>query len=515
MGRLLSSIMLLLMLFGCSSTEVAENNEESKKEPEKQVEEQTSTIEKEKGVAEDTKVTEEQLAASAFYPIVKMIINNYGICTEDAGPDSCNGLQYAELLDFDRDGIFELYLVYDTADSDGYTEEIWGYQDGERLQLYTKTFASNGLVDDSGRSIATADNQSYLVDTGEYSAGSRGEDPDWNEYLSWINFSALHDGELTEEKSLLVTWKGHVETGEEKVEYELAESGSDPQPITKEEYENILKSYHYENRKMIINSDAGSKSLAFDVSNNAEKINTFLQELMAISSNFSEELYHNWTLDEQKALTSFMYHFTNLTDFDIENYTDSQIMELLAFGNGEGAFSELVPEPDLDPIEEEYMSFIPYAAAQVDELTKELFGVTVARQNYETEYQKIAQFDQDYFYIINTDSEMTLDLGESIQIDSLYDLGNGTYYADLKMGYSSAVLTGEIETIMEKLKRPMTTWTEEEKADFSTSESGYAILKENEKNGDKTWHLLKFHLTDEIGDLITNKELTVFLKEAH
>ncbi|QOY37162.1 hypothetical protein AWH56_005855 [Anaerobacillus isosaccharinicus] len=148
----------------------------------------------------DEKITEHQRVLSIFYQTVYNKIANFGILTEDNIDEM--GLAYVDLLDFDQDGLMELYVMYkkseDYYNSSFYVEEIWMYDGGEGKKIHSKEFSNGGLVSDASRSIVLSDGSLYLIEAGGYSAGRRGSNPDANEYGSWIHFYNVKDNQLNE-----------------------------------------------------------------------------------------------------------------------------------------------------------------------------------------------------------------------------------------------------------------------------------------------------------------------------
>ncbi len=83
------------------------------------------------------------------------IINEYGSCKIEAADRYLNnnlwrftGLSYARQIDFNRDGDDELIVAYN--DSGDYSVEIWGYDGGDFVKLYSENANSLGSNDSAG-----------------------------------------------------------------------------------------------------------------------------------------------------------------------------------------------------------------------------------------------------------------------------------------------------------------------------------------------------------------------------
>ncbi|MFD1736844.1 hypothetical protein ACFSCX_09720 [Bacillus salitolerans] len=447
---------------------------------------------------------------ASYFEKVNVIKDDFGICNQDNGPSDCPGLQYVELIDFDNNGTSELYVLYGKSYEEGYHEEVWGYKNGEIFLLNEKIFDNYGLISDSTRSISSVNEKIYLIGAGGYSAGTRGEDPNWAEDFYITEIFEINNNKLSSIGTLIKTWKQHIENLEEKTEYEYKTSESNSKAISEEEYKTFLTIYGYDSRKEIINSESGSKMLTIDVSDNIDIITKFISTLRkSVNSANTNDYLSTLNTNEQQNLMAFIDQFSYLEEgFDRDNYTDFQIMSFLSDARLDGKISKDDLPPSYitnDYIMDEDFGFYYGAASveQVNTLTQRLFGVTVAQKNLVVEGSMeydLVKFQNGKFYIINPDRGGSLETTSS-QIDTLYDLGNGLFYTEFTI-YATDLLEGENDFY----KKPIDTWSTEEKNLFVNypSKSGYAVVKQKEENGKNMWQLVKISIDSKI---LTDSEI--------
>ena len=94
--------------------------------------------------------------AQAYMGVITDYTGRFGVCTSQTAGQ---GLAYAQLLDFDGDGLDELYLYYiqpsgkDAEGGDLYslTEELWDWADGALSNCFTQTYyAADDLKPETG-----------------------------------------------------------------------------------------------------------------------------------------------------------------------------------------------------------------------------------------------------------------------------------------------------------------------------------------------------------------------------
>ena len=134
-----------------------------------------------KAPAKEDEETDEQKASGLFLDKIKELTDTYGACSPTEWGGSYNlatGLCVADLVDFDGDGINELFVVYNTQvvdfnqeacfdrQKESFKTEVWAYRDGKISKVFDKSVvegANGGIMwacvyqKDSKFHLATSD----------------------------------------------------------------------------------------------------------------------------------------------------------------------------------------------------------------------------------------------------------------------------------------------------------------------------------------------------------------------
>ncbi|MFK2827209.1 hypothetical protein QYG89_16435 [Bacillus sp. B190/17] len=502
-GIFLAIIVTFLFLTGCSKDPIIKEEKEEVKKTEN-VEETLATPSESKEAE-----SEKPSALSAYYDIVVEMIEPHGILTEDNGENQ--GLAYANLIDFNGDDLPELYMISaQITDEFHYKEEVWTYKNDKAAEIFSKQYKNEGRSGDiSSRSIATVDSKSYLVDTGGYSAGSRGNDPSISEYLQRHIFLSLEGTAFVEKDNVMAIEQYYEDSDKPRMIYEQRKNDTVDE-ITAKEYKTILKKYNSDSSLMLILDDTGSKSLNFAVSNNKETIKTFLRSLDpgkfpklsdGISSSLEKpmkNIYDDLTTDEKRDLIEYLYQFSNSRNINVKKDDGTQVIEAIA----NGLYYQSFIDVSIDSLEDQSIiddsfSYVAYPADRISELAEKLFGTAVERKDYGL----YAKYKDEIFYLLD---EGTNRGASSPQVEKFISIGDDLYYAQFTI-YEFEFNEKDPEEL--NYLAPKEVWTDAEFTDSYESEKGYAILKEAEQDGEKTWHLVIF---DRNGEVLNSKELESF-----
>lgn len=447
---------------------------------------------------------------AAYYRLVSDIVHHYGVHQDPELYDS--GLAYAELIDFDGNGVPELYIIYATHVTEtygGFIQEIWTYRNGNVHKVYEDEDGELGLIGDRAVALSSAQGKSYLVYSSSYSSGL-GDYPYTNNSFSSDKFLTLVDNQMVEAASALYVWEEHEETGEVRRTYTITENGKERQ-ASREEYRNLLQKYGGDARKEIVASSAGDKSFAFDMTNNEGKIRAFLESLAGNmrSKDLTANQWPQWSLNEKNELTSFLFNFAGLGNIDLRHYTDAEVIRYIKNGAFHGTLDQALAsklQPIGNPVEREvknregsYMWFFDrYSAAAYREAAQALFGVSLEKKSNDFAY-----YEPDYFYLpeyaFGGNPETVFP-----RVQGVYALGDGLYYAefDLYGAFSGdvdhKVYRNAYETLPERAQE----------AAYRTG-SGYALLHKTAESP-YGWQLIAF---DNSGVLPGDQMLNAF-KEA-
>lgn len=131
-----------------------------------------------KAPAKEDEETDEQKAYGLFLDKIKELTDTYGACGSTEWGGSYNlatGLCVADLVDFDGDGMNELFVVYNTQvvdfnqeacfdrQKESFKTEVWAYRDGEISKVFDKSVVqgSNGGI--MWACVYQKDSKFYLV----------------------------------------------------------------------------------------------------------------------------------------------------------------------------------------------------------------------------------------------------------------------------------------------------------------------------------------------------------------
>lgn len=444
--------------------------------------------------------------ATAYYQIVNNIIKMYGINTQGDFSES-NGLTFADVIDFDRDGIPELYVVYfKGGESDDYTQEIWSYKNNKAIKVFSDQYGESGRVYDRGVTIFNAANKSYVGYTSHFSTGT-GTPPFDNISYDTYSFLTLVNNKFMEVASAEHVWEQNPINGQTSESYFIKENNK-KRKVSKDAYIQSLGKYGHKNSRKIITSDVGAMGFGFDISKNQKTLLGFIQNLRsAIRPTSLKNVYGQLNVNQKSQLTAFLFPFTDMGKFDGGKYSDLQIMQFLKSGIHHGKFKgeKLSKDPVKKPIEKDGFDYYPYSATQVNQLTKKLFGITIASKNYvDSDGFEIARYKDGFFYILspNTGSSPAV---SSPQVDKLYSLGNGLYYAEF-VSYTTTGFEPDFRNYLKSIE----TWSNTERSMSFEYRTGYALLKEVAVNGQKSWRLVRY---SEDGTLLSNTEIAGYQKK--
>ena len=131
-----------------------------------------------KAPAKEDEETDEQKASGLFLDKIKELTDTYGACSPTEWGGSYNlatGLCVADLVDFDGDGMNELFVVYNTQvvdfnqeacfdrQKESFKTEVWAYRDGKISKVFDKSVVqgSNGGI--MWACVYPKDSKFYLV----------------------------------------------------------------------------------------------------------------------------------------------------------------------------------------------------------------------------------------------------------------------------------------------------------------------------------------------------------------
>ena len=212
----------------------------------------------------------------SYYKIVKTIVDTKGITDEDFVYGKA-GLAYAELIDFDGNGRSEMVLL--TSDGAGeYMLEVWGYFNGRAQLLWNDTDRESGRIADRSLKVLKTKHASYLSYGSTYSTGL-GKPPYSNEDSEHEVVFGLQNNKWSELSHFGRTYLSNPDSTVADRTVYSTNVGGKVQSLTKKQYDDKRMKYQVSNAKILVQSEAGAKSYAFDVTDSEMAIKQFVNVL--------------------------------------------------------------------------------------------------------------------------------------------------------------------------------------------------------------------------------------------
>ncbi|MEO2211967.1 hypothetical protein ABGV40_14080 [Paenibacillus amylolyticus] len=219
----------------------------------------------------------QQKMENAYYGVLNNIISKYGVSTNDEE----DGLVYTNLIDFDKDGRSELYVLYlkeaEWNSELRFYQEVWRFSNSKLRKIYADNQGHDGLAGDRSISISNTKSASYLDFTHRYSTGT-GDPPYSNIWFESTDINTIKNGKLVR-IALLSYIEASTDSGDKTKKTYSIEKGGKTQNITLKEYNRLKSQFGLNNQKEIISSSAGFPGTAFDTSRNENTINTFMTKI--------------------------------------------------------------------------------------------------------------------------------------------------------------------------------------------------------------------------------------------
>jgi hypothetical protein len=415
--------------------------------------------------------------------------NEFGQLDQDS-----SGVAYADLIDFDNDGISELYLVH--GEHDKFVETVWGYKDGRAVQIANNVFKKGNRFDSDSRYLVSTDTFTYLVSSGRLTHGGQGD----VRYRRNLSISSQTDCTDTVYKlengkfikvSDLIMHEIYYEDDELKTYYYRMDNNNEI-TISKEEYEKNLALYSGSNSKQIVKDDVGTKVLGDDVEVKPNKVLQLWRklnvDLPTLSNSANGEL--PLSKSDKLKLNSFMNNFADLGEYDRESYTDEELIFYLFYAIHNGTLSDDLLQINRNDNEalilQDNWYYYPYNVQKIHSLTKKLFGVKLREKDYRYKENELdlkeVIFKDGKFYFLSPEFGGSI-LLSSAQVQHMYDLGDGQYYIDYTLFEYEVTDERDLSYLVNKTSDE---WNEKEREYMLNQIDLHAILQKT--NSD--WQIL-------------------------
>lgn len=104
---------------------------------------------------------------NAYRQVIEDLEGQYGKASEMYG--QCTGLCMVKLIDFDGDGVVELYCGYGQSENGfPYQEEIYQYQNGQAVMIHQGKVLNQGTSVQPAAQFILREDKAYIVSGGEF-----------------------------------------------------------------------------------------------------------------------------------------------------------------------------------------------------------------------------------------------------------------------------------------------------------------------------------------------------------
>lgn len=446
--------------------------------------------------------------AKGYYNVLTDVIKAHGIY-KDLGEVRGNGLVYANLQDFEGDGIPELYMIRSQNDENsigGYVESIWGYKSGKAYPISSEYNNIGKRRDSRDIYMTKIEGKDYLVHRTQLSHG-HGKSPYDNVSIDDIAIYTVKNGKLVKIEEVKGLWESTVDDSlKERKSFTQIQRGK-TKTITENTYNNLMKKYTA--GTLICYGEAGSPAFSIDTSNGNEQFMKFYKELdnKANKANTSiKDVYSTKSKEEKEQIGRFLSNFPYaLTDFNISNYNDHELIKVgqinqwhgfVDLTNGEKVTSSMINEKYYDG----------FPVSTVDKYVYSLFGVKpdINRTTAKDVCHYYKAKDKYYFPSLEYGAGM---LKYGTNIKNMYQLNSTTYCITFDL---YEVDLTRLESWEHDWTKPYSNWTSKQKQYEELKGTGYAVVKQVSQNGKLGWNLLEYHKDDGI---LSNKQLEALQKK--
>ncbi|WP_172251656.1 hypothetical protein [Saccharibacillus deserti] len=216
------------------------------------------------------------------------------------------------------------------------------------------------------------------------------------------------------------------------------------------------------------------------------------------------------SVSQKNHLTRSLYKFNNFNEFDINHYTNDQIIEWITWGGGldkdfryESGLGNFFQEGKLIPAYNWY--YYPITKTRLDAFTMRSLGIKLKPGMYDADSDGLPEafYKNNLFYFIGIEAGGD-PMNYSPQVHKLYDLGNGLHYAEFNMHswlYDGTDSSNEAASI--------DTWTAGQKARVTEKVPGYAVLRKVKTNAGYDWRLVRYSTED---GKLSNAQIQAYAK---
>lgn len=214
-----------------------------------------------------------------YYKVVNNIKSKYGISHGQISEEYLAlGLAYVKLIDFDKNGRKELYLIY-IKDETGQevTQEIWEMKNDKAVKIFSEDYDGRGLASDRSLSLCSNKSKTYIKYHSQYTTG-QADAPYSSVSFNTTSYLTLVNNKLvTVAKAEIKEELGDGETVKDRITYSNTQN-SKTKKVTKKLYRSFIKSYETKGISDIIYGGIGCPAFV-NVKNNIKIVESYWKQL--------------------------------------------------------------------------------------------------------------------------------------------------------------------------------------------------------------------------------------------
>lgn len=444
----------------------------------------------------DTRSEEKYISpemAKTYLGIVTSITDRYGLSYNE---DS-EGLIYADNIDFDGDGLLELYLLYKDNNFYGVKEEIWGFNGSESYLIGENEYEAGGSRTFGKLGLKQSGNKTYICYEEMDIIQEYVNEKNINIEYKSFNVQEVKGGKL--QLNAYVYSELRYDEDDIKLgngEYTKGTDYDDRKPISEVEYKEIYDKFSLEDSESLFTSGGAM----FDYRTNDYNLELFTENLRnnLMTSNM-KDIYPEKSLDEKKDIFNFLNQFIQVhwEGIDTSNQDRTEFAETI--GSLLMYYPSFIEHEMIDYYDESFGDAVKFKFKESDVKDKilDVFGINLDFDKY-----PIGNHEDGYVYI---GQSWDAPFAYVTRVNKMYPLGNNLFYLNIETFVNPYYEAGweEYEKISDDLFKEISN-KKEELYDFK---QGYAIIREVIKDGQKSYQLIKY---DHSGEYLTEEELNQY-----
>ncbi|WFA08000.1 S-layer homology domain-containing protein [Tissierella sp. Yu-01] len=437
--------------------------------------------------------------AKAYLDVINDVVNKYGIDINNNYKYD-KGFYYADLIDFNGDGVEELYLIY-SKNEFSFNDSIWGFNGSEAYLIGENTYEPRNISEIGLKKVG---NKIYLCyeETSYFSYIDIERDKEINVEESTLMVQEVNGKEL--QVVTFISSELYFTYDKELIDESYSEGTgyANLESISAEQHNEISESYSIDDEDLLFRR----VNTLFEHQIDGQTPTDFIESLKdKLTSSNMKDIYSEKSSEEKVAISKFLNGFRYFPyngEYDISNPDQTVLAEFIyeLFMRN----YDIIEPVKQDSVEHRYdadgLSFQrEYKEEDVNRIAMELFGMNI-------DFQKYLPYDYENGYIFIGQAYDAEPL-TSIKINNIYSLENGLLYMSFEKFESWDYENKDVieDSLYEDLPSSI-------KQNFHRIGQGHAIIREVLKNGKKSYQLIKY---DTNGEYLTEEQLSKYLTKVN